>query len=277
MSLPIISMSERKKEKSHIKACIFGKSGIGKTSLLYTLPPEKTLFLDLEAGGLAVEDWAGDSFLVRSWEECKDIACFIGGPNPAMRDNQSYSYAHYSKVLQKYGDVEAIDKYDNIFIDSITVAGRHSFNWSKFQPQAFVEKTGKQDIRSAYGLHGQEMLGWLTQLQHVREKNIWLVGILDEKMDDFNRPYYTAQIDGSKTSLELPGIVDQVITMTELSDKKNKKYRAFICQTLNDWGYPAKDRSGRLSMIERPHLGELIKKINKQAKPIEERLNFNLQ
>ena len=35
-------------------------------------------------------------------------------------------------------------------------------------------------------------------------------------------------------------------------------HRAFICQTLNQWGYPAKDRSGRLGLIEEPHLGRLM-------------------
>lgn len=49
MTLPIISADERLKKTKGIKGCIFGKSGIGKTSLLWTLPAEKTLFFDLEA------------------------------------------------------------------------------------------------------------------------------------------------------------------------------------------------------------------------------------
>ena len=78
------------------------------------------------------------------------------------------------------------------------------------------EKTGKPDVRGAYGLHGREMIAWLTHLQHTRGKNVWFVGILDEKLDDFNRKVFVPQIDGSKTGLELPGIVDQVITMAEI-------------------------------------------------------------
>jgi hypothetical protein len=38
-------------------------------------------------------------------------------------------------------------------------------------------------------------------------------------------------------------------------------YRAFCCQQQNPWGYPAKDRSGRLDILEAPDLGALIKKI----------------
>lgn len=32
-------------------------------------------------------------------------------------------------------------------------------------------------------------------------------------------------------------------------------------QTINTWGYPAKDRSGYLNMVEEPHLGRLLAKI----------------
>jgi hypothetical protein len=272
MTLPIISADERLKETKGIKGCIFGKSGIGKTSLLWTMPAETTLFFDLEAGDLAIEGWQGDTIRPRTWQECRDFAVFIGGANPSLRDDQPYSPAHYAAVCERYGNPEALGKYDTIFIDSITVAGRLCFNWSKGQPQAFSEKTGKPDTRGAYGLHGQEMIAWLTHLQHTRGKNIWFVGILDEKLDDFNRRVYQPQIEGSKTGLELPGIVDQVITMAEMPTESGASFRAFICHTLNEHGFPAKDRSGRLELMEEPHLGRLMEKIKGKVRPASERL-----
>jgi hypothetical protein len=274
MTLPIISADERLAEKRGIKGCIFGKSGIGKTSLLWTLPPEKTLFFDLEAGDLAIEGWAGDTVRPRTWQECRDFAVFIGGPNPALREDQPYSQAHFEAVKERFGDPAAVAKYDTVFVDSITVAGRLCFQWCKGQPQAFSDKTGKPDTRGAYGLHGQEMIGWLTHLQHARGKNIWFVGILDEKLDDFNRRFFQPQIEGSKTGLELPGIIDQVITMAELKADDETPYRAFVCHTLNPYGFPAKDRSGRLDMVEEPHLGRLMEKIAGAAKPAAERLTY---
>src|SRR5690606_7096249 len=96
--------------------------------------------------------------------------------------------------------------------------------------------------------------------------NIWFVGILDEKLDDFNRKQFVPQIDGAKTGLELPGIVDEVISMVELKDDDSAPYRAFVCQTLNPFGFPAKDRSGRLDMIEQPDLGRLMDKIRNAAR-----------
>ena len=275
-NLPIISADERLKETRGIKGCIFGKSGIGKTSLLWTLNPKTTLFFDLEAGDLAVEGWQGDTIRPKTWSECCDFAVFIGGPNRALRPDQKFSQRHFDEVCQKFGDPSILDKYDTIFIDSITVAGRLCFGYCQGQPEAFSEKSGKPDARGAYGLHGREMISWLTHLQHTRSKNIWFVGILDEKLDDFNRKYYQPQIEGSKTGLELPGIVDQVITMAEVQlEEKGNSYRAFICQTINQFNYPAKDRSRRLEAIEEPHLGRLMEKIRSEAKPINEHLIFN--
>ncbi len=271
---PIITADQRMAKKRGVKGVIFGKSGVGKTTLLLSLAAEVTLFMDMEAGDLAVEGWPGDTIRPRTWDDCRDFAVFIGGPNPALRDDQSYSQAHYDRVVQKYGDPAVLAKYETIFIDSITVAGRLCFQWCKGQPQAISDKTGKPDLRGAYGLHGQEMIAWITHIQHTRDKNVWFVGILDEKTDDFNRRFFAAQIEGSKTGLELPGIVDQVITMAEMKPEEGPSYRAFVCQTLNPWGYPAKDRSGRLTMIEEPHLGRLMEKIKQPVRPAMERLVF---
>ena len=260
--LPIVSIDQRLAEPRGIKGCIFGKSGIGKTSLLWTLPEKTTLFFDLEAGDLAVEGWQGDSLRPRTWNECRDYAVFLGGPNPALRADQPYSHQHFEYVCQQLGSPAVLDRYDTVFIDSITVAARLCFQWCKGEPQAYSEKSGKLDVRNTYGLHAQEMMAWLTHLQHIQAKNLWFVGILDEKVDDLKRCFYQPQIEGSKTALELPGIVDQVITLTS-ETRDNKPYRVFVCHTLNPYGYPAKDRSGRLDLFEEPHLGRLMDKIRK--------------
>lgn len=274
MSFPIITADQRLAEPRGVKGVLVGKSGLGKTSQLWTLNAVSTLFLDLEAGDLAVEGWAGDTIRPRTWPDCRDFAVYIGGPNPALRDDQAYSQAHYDAVCERFGDASVLDKYDTVFVDSITVAGRLCLQWCRGQPQAYSEKTGKPDSRGAYGLLGAEMLGWLTHLQHTRRKNVWFVGILNEALDDFNRRVFSLQIDGSKTGLELPGIVDEVVTLAELKTDDGTPYRAFICRTLNPWSFPAKDRSGRLEMVEEPHLGRLMQKIAGPAKPALQRLEF---
>lgn len=262
MTFKIVKASERMQQVGGIKAVILGPSGIGKTTLLKTLPEDSTLFFDLEAGDLAVEGWSGDAVQPRTWDDCRNLACLIGGPNPALRDEQHYSQAHFDH-LNKDGMAADLAGYKTLFLDSITVAGRLCFQWAKGQPEAHSEKTGKPDTRGAYGLHGREMIAWLSQLQHARHLNVVFVGILENKEDDYGRPNWVAQIDGSKVGRELPGIVDEVITMQELATEDGTKYRGLVCQSLNPWGYPAKDRSGRLDLIERPHLGQLFDKIKR--------------
>jgi len=260
--LKIISAEERLAEKRGHKIVIGGKSGVGKTSLVRTLNPDTTLFMDLEAGDAAIEGVKVDVIRPRTWQECRDFACFLGGGNPAITDDAPYSMTHYDAVCQIYGDpTPVLEKYDTIFIDSITVAGRLCFSYNQNSPDA-RNKSGILDTRAVYGAQGREMMAWLTHLQHIREKNVIFVGILDEKTDDYGRITYDLQIEGAKTGRELPGIVDELITMTTLTADDGTLFRAFVCDTLNQWGYPAKDRSGRLDAVEEPHLGKLFEKMS---------------
>src|SRR5262249_31406769 len=148
-----------------------------------------------------------------------------------------------------------------IFVDSITAGSRLSYRWAEQQPEAFSERTGKKDTRGAYGLHAREMIAWLQHLQHARGKNVIFVAILEKVTDEFSAATWQAHMEGSRPGRELPGIVDQIITMACVDFGDGAPPRAFICTSPNPWGYPAKDRAGRLEQIEEPHLGKLITKL----------------
>ena len=85
MALRIISADERAAETGGVKALILGPYGVGKTSLLRTLDAERTLFVDGEAGDLAVQDVPSDTIRPLTWPDCRDLAAFIGGAEVAAR------------------------------------------------------------------------------------------------------------------------------------------------------------------------------------------------
>ena len=122
--MKIINASERLKETKGAKIVIAGESGVGKTSLLFTLPAEETLFMDLEAGDIALSEWGGDTIRPETWEEARNFACYFGGPNASLSPDMPYSQAHYDHLVKEWGDPASIHaKYKTLFVDSITVAG----------------------------------------------------------------------------------------------------------------------------------------------------------
>ena len=82
-----LTAAERASEVRGAKIAILGRPGVGKTSLLRTLAPQtlaETLFLDAEAGDLSVADLKVASIRPSTWPDFRDIACALGGPDPAV-------------------------------------------------------------------------------------------------------------------------------------------------------------------------------------------------
>ena len=126
---------------------------------------------------MSVQDVPVDTIRVDDWETARNLAVRIGGPNPSFSPISPYSEAHFKGVG---GWLENLDRYDVVFVDSVTAISRLSFRWAEQQPEARSERTGAKDLRSVYGTHGRELLMWLHQLQHARGKHVVFVGILEK-------------------------------------------------------------------------------------------------
>lgn len=266
MGLQIISADERMAERTGVKALVLGQYGVGKTSLLRTLNPSTTLFVDLEAGAMSVRGLPVDEIRPKSWKECRDLACWFSGPDVNLDDTQAYSQKHFDYVCEQFGDPEALDKYETLFVDSLTAASRICFAWAERQPEAFNAK-GQKDTRGAFGLYGRELIQWCDRLQRARTRNVVLVALLDEKEDEFKRRSWVMQVQGGPARA-IPGLVDVVVTMALIEKDDGGTYRAFVTDVTNEWGYPAKyrtDRPGCLAPLEPPHLGKLFAKLNDSA------------
>jgi hypothetical protein len=263
--LQIVTAEQRMAERRGSKICIVGQSGVGKTSLLRTVDPHSTLFIDLEAGDLAVQDVPVDQLRPQTWAELRDLACFLAGPAENLSAKAIYGADHYRHAVEKFGSPDALNKYQTVFLDSLSVASRLCFAWAEQQPDAFNAK-GERNLLGAYGLLGREMMQFIGRLQHARMNNIVFVVLMDEKEDDFKRKSWALQIEGGKAARELPGVVDELITLAIIRPDDGEPFRAFITDPANPFGFPAKDRSGRLDPMEKPHLGDLFNKLNATAR-----------
>ena len=274
MAFRIITADERlSAAENKTSLAIFGPPGVGKTTLLKTLPAEETVCLDLEAGMKSVQDWRGDSIPVRSFTDFRDLAVLIGGPDPAQHPQSWYGAEYHAWLQQQYlgtGIEDFLAGKRIVFVDSITDLTRQAMAYARQQPEAFSERTGKPDVRGAYGLLGREVIQALKHLQHARGKTVIFVGVLEKVTDEFGATTWQPQMEGTKAGRELPGIVDQVVSMQlfgrdakgDWTLDETSAERRLVCRSGNPWGLPAKDRSGRLDVTEPPDLGALIAKVD---------------
>ena len=174
--MEIISANERLNADYGAKVMLLGEPGIGKTTQLLSLNQERTLFLNIESGDLSVRNFKGKTLEPRDWQDCKDIAVLLGGPDPAVTvSTGSYSQDHYKRVAAKYPDfakeIQDGNLYDTLFVDSISVASRLCYKWAEQQPDAQT-KGGTINTMKVYGHLRVELVTWCTHLQHIKNKNV---------------------------------------------------------------------------------------------------------
>jgi hypothetical protein len=249
--MKLVTAAERQVEQRGVSLLLVGPTGVGKTSQVKTLESRfaRTLLVDIEAGILPVRHLPIGSVPVKTMREFMDLACARGGANPALSSSSAFSQAHYEKVSAD-PELMRFAEFDTLVVDSLTALSRLCLTHCEQLPEGLTDR-------------GRTMLGTLNHLQHAPGLTVVLVAILERVTDAFNAATWQPQLEGAKTGRELPGIVDEVVTMTwvDFGDGKPPA-RAFVYTSPNPWGYPAKDRSGRLDQLEPPDLGKLLEKLN---------------
>jgi hypothetical protein len=268
MTLKIVTVAERlAAAEQKISIVVAGPFGVGKTSLVRTLDADRTIMIDCEAGMLPVRDWGGRSITIRAYPDFVDIAAFVGGVDPAASPAAPFSAAHFDHVRKTYRNID-LTGADTYFIDSLSEITRLALVWAQTQPGAFSERSGRPDLRNTYGLMAKEVMRTLRHLQHAPAQTVVFVCGLQRGSDNPGR--WELQLEGNKVGRELPFVTDELIVLdlfdwTESGWKHapgTGEHHALCCASSNAWSLPSKDRSGRLEVIEEPHLGRLIAKIN---------------
>lgn len=275
MALKVLTAEDRRSPKySKTSILVTGPFGVGKTSLIRTLPSKDVVAIDIEGGLKSIDTWADApaSIPVTSFPDFQDLVALIAGPDPSAPANGFHGQSHYEHVRKTYGGTPVAEYATRpiIFCDSISVLTRLAFKYAQQRPEAFSEKTGKPDTRGAYGLLGREVINALQHLQNTPGKTIIFACLLNKITDDYGRQEWVPQMEGSKVGRELPGIVDQVCTMHHFARAEDGSYvldetaeeRRLVCRRANPYSVPAKERSRGVGVTEAPDLGALLTKIN---------------
>jgi hypothetical protein len=212
--------------------CIYGPSGMGKTSCVKSLPHHEVLILDAESGIAALQETSIDVVSLSKDDE----GVFV------PEDKRYDRLLKFNAYIQQ---PEQMKKYKYIFIDSLTEISQ---NIQKMMSQKF---TGFQ----AWGEYTKALLDLLKFYRDLGHYTIIFTS-LEGRIEDadgasFNHP----DVGGKKMKEYVLPQFDEVFRMIVDGDKN----RFFVTRTTAKT--QAKDRSGKLEELEPANLGEVLKKM----------------
>ena len=207
-----------------IKILIYGRSGVGKTTLAGTTPD--VLMLSAEAGVLSLRDKSIPMIQITTVAELSEAYHWIT-TNPQAKG------------------------FKTILLDSITEIAEQVLSNAKLQVK---------DPRQAYGELIEKMNMLVRSFRDLPGKNVVMLAKQESHLDEVSKmTMFGPAMPGSKVSQQLPYLFDEVFRLGVGKTPDGTEYR--FLQTQPDLQYEAKDRSGVLDAIEPPNLSHIFNKI----------------
>lgn len=241
-------ISTKNLSQNRLKILIYGQAGVGKTSLAATLK-EKVLVISAEAGLLSLAGHDIDSI---------DVTADDNG-EPIPKEKRA------KRLGEVFGYVcsdEAKKKYQWLFLDSLTEISQNML-------EALAEVyTDPKDTIKMWGDYNKKARSLIKSFRDLPYYNVIMTALETIDKDENNRRYLRPEMQGG-VGKQLTGFFDEVLHMY-IDDTTEKPQRAILCQPKEN--IQAKDRSGRLSVLEKPDLQAIADKIrgakqkNTQAK-----------
>lgn len=219
-----------------LKILVYGKAGIGKTTLATSVPDHsKVIIISAESGLLSIADTDIDVLKIKEMQDLLDAYKWLTTTEQGL-------------------------SYDWIVLDSLSEI-------SEVVLAAEKVKAGK-DKRAAY-IPMQEVVESMIKDFRDLPKNILMTCKLESYQDDNKMLRYRPMLVGQKLPVNILYLFDEVFYMHSGVDADGVEYRAL--QTQPDRKTEAKDRSGKLDMYEYPSLSNIADKIlNQPTQPTQE-------
>lgn len=214
----------RNLHQTGVKFLVFGMSGVGKTSLIPTLP--NPVILSAEGGLLSI---AGSDI---PYIEIASMADLM----------EAYTWVTTS--------AEATG-FQSIALDSI----------SEIAEVVLAEELKKsKDGRAAYGELNSKMMEVIRAFRDIPGKHVYFSSKCEKAQDEQGRMLYSPSMPGKTLSMQIPYAFDMVFALRADKDSEGNTQRALMTDTDGLW--IAKNRAaGKLDPWEAPDLGAIIRKI----------------
>jgi hypothetical protein len=214
-------------------ALIVGRAGIGKTSLLRTIPSDEPVCtLSAEAGLLCVRDLV--------------VAGQVSGV-------EIRSLAEFQEALAALKTADWQARFKWIFIDSLTeIASRCVEDYQRRYPD-------RKDSFNLWGGYMDTMTSMIKSFRDLAAYNVVFTCLETVDFDEVKRRFVGPDIQGRILKERLTSYFDEVFYMTSLPNEAGEEQRVFFTQPRP--GLPGKDRSGKLAPVEHPNLAHIKAKI----------------
>lgn len=211
------------------KIVVYGKSGIGKTTLIGSLPG-KVLILSAEAGLLALG---------------------------------------FAAASGRFEVVEIATVDDLVDAHRFLAKGEHGYDWVALDSASEIAeviltnaKKRLLDPRQAYGEVIDRMTAAMRAFRDLPIGVVFLAKEAGTKDEATGRVSYGISMPGAKLGDAIPYLFDEVFRMISMSeDVDGKRVDVRYLQTCADARTSAKDRSGALAPLEVADLGHVAAKI----------------
>ncbi len=225
----VMTTSDQASLDHGIKGLVYGRSGIGKTRLMATLPKIQIkdgghgIVISAESGMLSLRDTPIPIIEIKQLDDLNRALDYLSGP--------------------------AGNHFWSIGMDSVTEIAE------KILANA---KAGTKDGRQAYGQLADQMWATIRAFRDLKGKNVIMTAKAEYFKDENGVTKWGPMMPGKTLTQGLPYFFDEVFALAAFRGVQGEH---ISLQTKADMTYEAKDRSGKLDFFEYPDLMNVFNKI----------------